>query len=157
MPKKLPGYDMVFISPLEISEDTFQIRMDKIWFCKLLLLFKIHTKDRHRQSVQWVLLCVCARRVHRHTKTRSYFAYWIYSAYSDMLINHSLGRTVSFCNHLQSQWTSTSLYVIQVSYTLELLPLVPVGSTGTIPFARKQELPDFPTAFCNKSAQKWCM
>jgi hypothetical protein len=35
---------MVFISPPEISEHTFQIKMDDIWFWKLLLLFKIHTK-----------------------------------------------------------------------------------------------------------------
>ena len=35
---------MVFISPPGISEDAFQIRMDNIWFCKLLLLSKIHTK-----------------------------------------------------------------------------------------------------------------
>ncbi len=35
---------MVYISPPGISEDAFQIRMDNIWFCKLLLLFKIHTK-----------------------------------------------------------------------------------------------------------------
>ena len=65
--------------------------------------------DRNMHAVLWVLLCVCAGRVHRPTKTRSYFAYWIYSAYSDMLINHSLGWTVSLCNHLQAQWPSTSL------------------------------------------------
>ncbi len=28
----------------------------------------------------------------------------------------------------------------------------PVGATGTIPLAMKLELPDFPRAFCNKSA-----
>jgi hypothetical protein len=38
--------EMVFIRPPGISDGPFQPRMDNIWFkfCKLLLLFKIHTK-----------------------------------------------------------------------------------------------------------------
>ncbi len=38
--------NMVFIRPPGISAGAFQLRMDNIWFkfCKLLLLFKIHTK-----------------------------------------------------------------------------------------------------------------
>ena len=35
--------DMVFILPPGIFEGVFQLRMDNIWFCKLLLLFKIRT------------------------------------------------------------------------------------------------------------------
>ena len=35
--------DMVFILPPGISNGAFQLRMDNIWFCKLLLLFKIST------------------------------------------------------------------------------------------------------------------
>jgi hypothetical protein len=47
VPKKLQQInrqDMVFIRPLGISDGAFQLRMDNTWFCKLLLLFKIHTK-----------------------------------------------------------------------------------------------------------------
>ncbi len=47
VPRKLQltnRQDMVFISPPGISDGAFQLRMDNIWFCKLLLLFKIHTK-----------------------------------------------------------------------------------------------------------------
>ena len=47
VPKKLQQtnrQDMVFIRPPGISDGAFQLRMDNIWFCKLLLLFKIHTK-----------------------------------------------------------------------------------------------------------------
>jgi hypothetical protein len=36
--------DMVFIRPPGIFDGAFQLRMENIWFCKLLLLFKIHTK-----------------------------------------------------------------------------------------------------------------
>jgi hypothetical protein len=48
------------------------------------------------------------------------------------------------------------LYVIPVSSILGRLPLVPVGSTGTIPFAMRRETADsgFPGAFCDKSANK---
>ena len=35
--------DQLFIRPPGISDGAFQLRMDNIWFCKLLLLFKIHT------------------------------------------------------------------------------------------------------------------
>ena len=47
VPRKLQQsnrQDMVFIRPPGISDGAFQLRMDNIWFCKLLLLFKIHTK-----------------------------------------------------------------------------------------------------------------
>ncbi len=36
--------DMVFTRPPGIADGAFQLRMDYIWFCKLLPLFKIHTK-----------------------------------------------------------------------------------------------------------------
>ncbi len=47
VPRKLQRtnrQDLVFIRPPGISDGTFQLRVDNIWFCKLLLLFKIHTK-----------------------------------------------------------------------------------------------------------------
>jgi hypothetical protein len=40
VPKKL---DMVFIRPQGISDGAFQLRIDNVWFCKLLFLFKIDT------------------------------------------------------------------------------------------------------------------
>jgi hypothetical protein len=46
-PKKLQQtnhQDWVFIRPSGISEGAFQLRIDNIWFCKLLLLFPIETK-----------------------------------------------------------------------------------------------------------------
>ena len=47
VPRKLQQtnrQDMVFIRPPGISDGAFQLRMDNIWFCEFLLLFKIHTK-----------------------------------------------------------------------------------------------------------------
>ena len=34
----------VFIRPPGISDGAFQLRMDNIWFCKFLLLFKMYAK-----------------------------------------------------------------------------------------------------------------
>ena len=42
--KKYNRQDYVFIRPPGISEGAFQLRMDNIWFCKLLLLFKLYTR-----------------------------------------------------------------------------------------------------------------
>jgi hypothetical protein len=47
LPKKLQQtnrQDMVFIRPPGISDGAFQLRIDNIMFCKVLLLFSIDTK-----------------------------------------------------------------------------------------------------------------
>jgi len=36
--------DFVFIRPPGISHGAFQLRMDNVWFCKVLLLFQIESK-----------------------------------------------------------------------------------------------------------------
>jgi hypothetical protein len=41
--KQTNRQDMVFIRPPGISDGAFQLRIDNVWFCKLLLLFKIDT------------------------------------------------------------------------------------------------------------------
>ena len=44
-PPAPPPFDFAaFTRPVGISDGAYQLRMDNIWFCKLLLLFKIHTK-----------------------------------------------------------------------------------------------------------------
>jgi hypothetical protein len=45
--KKLSGanrQDSVFIRPPGISHGAFELRMDNVWFCKILLLFEIESK-----------------------------------------------------------------------------------------------------------------
>ena len=44
--KKLRGsnrQDYVFIRPPGISHGAFQLRMDNVWFCKVLLLFQVES------------------------------------------------------------------------------------------------------------------
>ncbi len=69
---------MVFIRQSGISDGAFQLKMDNIWFCKLLPLFKIHTKTD--TGMPQVCLCFSAGRVQGPTKNRSYFAYFAYFA-----------------------------------------------------------------------------
>ncbi len=50
---------MVFIRPSGISDGAVQLREDNVWFCKLLLLFKIHTKtDTGMQYHEFAYLSV---------------------------------------------------------------------------------------------------
>ncbi len=49
----MPIIDMVFICPPWISEGAFQLKMDNIWFCELLLLFRIHTNLKTDTGVQY--------------------------------------------------------------------------------------------------------
>ncbi len=37
--------DFVFIRPPGISHGALQLRMDNVWFCKVLLLFEIESKS----------------------------------------------------------------------------------------------------------------
>jgi hypothetical protein len=94
-------------------------------------------KDRHWHAVPRGCLCLSAGRVQGPTKIRLYYAYFAYFAYSNLFIDPSLAGSVSICN-------PQVLYVIPVSSILGLLPLVPVGATGTIPFAMRREAADFP-------------
>ena len=89
VPRKLQQtnrQDMVFIRPPGISDGAFQLRMDNIWFCKLLLLFKMHIKTDTGSSTTSVPMFQCWKST-RATKTRSYFAYF---AYSNLFIHLSL-------------------------------------------------------------------
>jgi hypothetical protein len=109
-------------------------------------------KDRHWHAVPRLRLCFSAGRVQGPSKARSYSAYFAYFAYSNLFIHLSLARSVLIYNRLRSREQAQVSYVIPVSSILGRLPLVPVGATGTIPFAMRRETADIPGAFCDKSA-----
>ncbi len=144
---RLLAMDCVFISPPAISDGAFQLRMDNIWFCKLLLLFKMYTKtDACMQYLECgsVCLCFCAGRVQGRAESRSYYAYL------HILHNLIFTSTTAWVDQCQSAIVyerseqAQVLYVIPVSYVLGRLPLVPVGVNGTTPFAMRRESADFP-------------
>jgi hypothetical protein len=147
--------DMVFIRPPGISDGAFQLRMDNIWFCKLLLLFKIRTMtdagmQEHKCAFVSVLeeykgprksghILHILRILHILYVHVFLFAEWVDTCQSTIVYERSE----------QSQ----ILYVIPVSSILGRLPLVPVGQTGTIPspLEMRRESADFPWAACDKT------
>ncbi len=135
--------------PPGISDGAFQLRMNNIWFCKLLLLFKIHTKtDTGMQYHKCAYVSVLEE--YKGPRKQGHILHILY-----ILICLSFSAWLDQCQsaflyerHEQAQ----VLYVIPVSSILGRLPLVPVGATGTIPFTMHREAADFPGAFCDKSA-----
>jgi hypothetical protein len=123
-----------------------------MWFCKLLLLFKIHTKtDTGMQYHECAYLSVLEE--YKGPRKPGYILHILHILHiliclsTSAWLDHCQSAIVYEC-HEQAQ----ILYVIPVSSILGCLPLVPVGATGTIPFAMRREEADFPGAFCDKSA-----
>ena len=81
--------DVVFIRPPGISEGTFQLRMGNIWFCKLLLLFKIRSKT---DAGMEVLDCAYVSVLEEYNGSRR--------AGPILHIVHILHILISFCNSM---------------------------------------------------------
>ncbi len=96
--------DMVFIRLPGISDGAFQLRMDNIWFCKLLLLFKIHTKtdtgmQYHECAYVSVFFCIwfCIQQ-HIVLHTAAYYlTYSAYSVYCNMRSMQNMNSALFFC------------------------------------------------------------
>jgi hypothetical protein len=144
--------DMVFIHLPGISDGAFQLRMDNIWFCKLLLLFKTHTKtDTCMQYHECAYVSVLEE--YKGPRNQGHILHILHILY--ILICLSTSAWLDQCQSAilyERCEQAQVLYVIPVSSVLGRLPLVPVGATGTIPFAMCREAADFPGAFCDKSA-----
>ena len=144
-----PGHGVY--PPARISDGAFQLRMDNIWFCKLLLLFRIHTRTDTGLQFHNCAYVSVLEEYNNHRKPGHI-----------MHILHILHILICFSTLTWlAQCQSTTvyerpeqaqvLYVIPVPSILGYLPLVPVGATGTISFAMCRETADFPGAFCDKS------
>ena len=145
--------DMVFIRPPGISEGAFELRMGNIWFCKLLLLFKIRSRtDTELKDLD----CAYVSVLEEYNGPRRSGHFNIFSIFCIFCIfwNLSVTAWVEDCESTivyERREQSQVLYVIPVSSILGRLPLVPLGETGTIPFEMLKELADFPGAACDKS------
>ncbi len=106
-------------------------------------------------------LCFCAGGVQGRQETRPYFTYFAYFVYLPQFTYYAYYAFNSVCCtarlatcHWQSiivyqcSESSQVLHVIPVSSILGLLPLVPLGSTWTIPYEMQRESADFPGASC---------
>ena len=148
---RLLAMDCVFIRPPGISDGAFQLRMDNIWFCKLLLLFKIYTKtDASMQYLECAYVSVLEE--YKGAQKAGHTMHILHILH--ILIFTSTTAWVDQCQSaiVYERREQALLYVIPVSSVLGCLPLVPVGANGTIPFAMIRESADFPSASCDKSA-----
>ncbi len=73
--------DMVFILPNGLSNGVLQLRMDNIWFCKLLLLFKISTMTGVGMQEHKCAFVSVLDGVQRTTEIRPYFAFFAFFAF----------------------------------------------------------------------------
>ncbi len=81
VPKKWQqSQDWVFILLPGISNCAFQLRVQNVWFCKVLLLITINTKTDAGMKTH-KCACFYARGVQRSQKTKSYFTYSAYFVY----------------------------------------------------------------------------
>jgi hypothetical protein len=109
-------------------------------------------KDRHWHAVPRVSLCFSAGRVQGPRKP-GHILHILHILY--ILICLSTSAWLDQCQSAivyERREQAQVLYKIPVSSILGRLPLVPVGATGTIPFAMRREAADFPGAFCDKLA-----
>ena len=161
--KKLRGsnrQDFVFIRPPGISHGAFELRMDNVWFCKVLLLFQIESKTElgwKKHSCAFVsvmeeyngpkrpgillsllimfILLILVRSLIWLSLQLLYSAAWLDQCDSSIIYER----------RMQSQ----VLYVVPITSILGRLALVPVGDTGTIPFSMHKDTKDFPGASCD--------
>ena len=108
--------DMVFIRPPGISDGAFQLRMGNIWFCKILLLFKISTMtdtgmQQHECAYVSVLEEYNGQRKAGHIMHILHIMHVMHITHILMgFVSHlSLGERISILNHLRAQGTSTSV------------------------------------------------
>jgi hypothetical protein len=163
VPRKLQQsnqQDMVFIRPPGISDGAFQLRIDNIWFCKVLLFFSIDTRtDAGMKTHECAYVSVMEEykgpRLPGHILHILYILYTVHILHILFVI--LLDSCTSWLDACQStiiyerRESAQVLYVIPVSSTLGWLPLVPVGNTGTIPYEVRRDVANFPGASCDKT------
>ena len=147
---------MVFIRPPGISEGAFQLRMDNIWFCKLLLLFKIRTMTdtgMHEHECAFVSVLEEYKGPWKsgHIWHIQHILHILHTLYDHVFLYSEWVNRCQSAIVYERREQSQVLYVIPVSSILGRLPLVPVGQTGTIPFEMRRESADFPGAACDKT------
>jgi hypothetical protein len=144
VPRKLQQtnrQDMVVIRQPGTSDGAFQLRMDNIWICKLLLRFKIHTQtDTGMQYHKCAYVSVLEE--YKGPRKPGHILHILH-----ILICLSTSAWLDQCQSAigyERREQAQALYVIPVSFILGRLPLVPVGATATIPFASVEKRLTFP-------------
>jgi hypothetical protein len=70
--------DYVFIRPPGISDGTFQLRIDNIWFCKVFFLFSIDTMTDEGMKTHECAYVSVLEEYKGHRRSGQYFTYSVY-------------------------------------------------------------------------------
>ncbi len=109
--------DMVFIRQPGISDCAFQLRMGNIWFCKILLLFKISTMtdtSMQQHECVYVLEEYNGPRKVGHIMHIMHIMLIVHIMHTTHILmgfvsQFSLDGLISILNHLRAQGTSASV------------------------------------------------
>jgi hypothetical protein len=147
--------DMVMVRPPGIDKGGFQLRIDNVWFCKVLFLFSfVSQNDQKRQQHDCAFVSVLEEYKGRRRPLGQVACICIPSIICIFYIS---------CIYLPPGWiervnsamvyerksNKQVLYVLPITSILSKLPLVPVGDTGTIPFSMRGEAADFDGGSCD--------
>lgn len=138
--------DLVFVRPPDMQEG-FKLSMKSVWFCKVLLLFTFETRTdsgikKHKcafVSVMWEY------EGDQRPGSKSILIIWMCNrnisnvSYSNPEWLSTCGSTIIYERRAKAQ----VFYVLPAEYILGKLPVVPVGSTGTIPYSMRHSAEDF--------------
>ena len=112
--RKANCQDLVVIRLPGKAQGTFQLRIDTVWSCRVLLLFSSKHDEGSQQHD-----CALVSALEEYTGPRR--PSWLDQADSKMIYERKNNQQV--------------LYVFPITSILPKLPVVPVKETGTIPFS----------------------
>jgi len=144
--------DYVFIRPPGIPAGAFQLRMDNVWFCKVLLLFSfVSNNDNGRKQHDCAFVSVLEEYTGRRRPGDIISIIHITRIFCIITFLKSPGWLGNVDSKMiyERKENKLVLYVVPLSSILGKLPLAPVGDTGTIPFCMRGEGADFEGASCD--------
>ena len=141
--------DLVFVRPPGIDKGCFQLRIDNIWFCRVLFLFSFESRNDQgikRHDCAFVSVLEEYNGV-RRPGCDAYSAYCCFICILSHIL-HILSGWLARANSTmiyERKSNKQVLYVLPITSILGKLPgpLVPVGDTGTIPHGMSGESADF--------------
>jgi hypothetical protein len=148
------------VLPPGIRKGDFQLSMDSVWFCKVLLLFSFESaSDQGRQQHDCAFVSVLEEYTGLRRPGCICLASTLHHLEDDLLHSNSLARA-EWIERADSKMiyerkpSSPVLYVLPITHILGKLPVVPVGDTGTFPHSMRGESAEYDGASCDSEPGK---
>ncbi len=133
--------DLVTIRPPGTQDGGgFELVLDNVWFCRVLLLFKIKSQtDSGLKEFECAYVTVLEQNTGRRAPGMLVLFPSIFIFPDTSLLAEWMEATNSAMIYEREGGDREVLYVIPVESILGKLPVVPVGDTGTIPHTMRAE------------------